>query len=145
METKMKALTTRQRRFVEAFDGNATQAAILAGYSEKTAYSQGQRMLKKVEIQTAIQARENKRMEATIANRQQRQEFWTSTMWDKEQSTRDRLKASELLGKSEGDFLERHDHTNSDGSMAKRPILSPRETMAALLKQIEEEDAGGDV
>lgn len=31
--------------------GNATQAAIAAGYSEKTAYSQGSRLLKDVEIQ----------------------------------------------------------------------------------------------
>lgn len=31
--------------------GNATQAAIAAGYSEKTAYSQGSRLLKSVEIQ----------------------------------------------------------------------------------------------
>lgn len=30
---------------------NATQAAILAGYSEKTAYSQGSRLLKSVEVQ----------------------------------------------------------------------------------------------
>jgi phage terminase small subunit len=31
--------------------GNATQAAIAAGYSEKTAYSQGSRLLKNVEVQ----------------------------------------------------------------------------------------------
>jgi phage terminase small subunit len=30
---------------------NATQAAIAAGYSEKTAYSQGSRLLKSVEVQ----------------------------------------------------------------------------------------------
>ena len=34
---------------------NATDAAIKAGYSEKTAYSQGQRLLKKVEIQDRLQ------------------------------------------------------------------------------------------
>ena len=31
--------------------GNATQAAIAAGYSEKTAYSQASRLLKNVEVQ----------------------------------------------------------------------------------------------
>lgn len=31
--------------------GNATQSAILAGYSEKTAYSQGSRLLKNGEVQ----------------------------------------------------------------------------------------------
>jgi phage terminase small subunit len=36
---------------------NATRAAKAAHYSEKTAYSQGQRLLKNVEIQEAIKAR----------------------------------------------------------------------------------------
>ena len=35
---------------------NATQAAIRAGFSEKTAYSQGHRMLKNVEVKNAIEA-----------------------------------------------------------------------------------------
>jgi phage terminase small subunit len=42
-------LTLKQRRFVEAYcgeaAGNATQAAKLAGYSSRTARSQGQRLL----------------------------------------------------------------------------------------------------
>ena len=38
-------------------DFNATQAALRAGYSEKTARSQGQRLLTKVDISKAIQAR----------------------------------------------------------------------------------------
>lgn len=41
-------------------DLNATKAAIRAGYSEKTAYSIGQRLLKKVEIQEAIQKQQVK-------------------------------------------------------------------------------------
>jgi phage terminase small subunit len=42
----------RYRAFCNAYLqlNNATQAAIEAGYSRKTAYSQGQRLLKKVEI-----------------------------------------------------------------------------------------------
>ncbi len=43
--------------FVEEYliDRNATRAAKAAGYSERTAYSQGSRLLKKVEVQAAIQ------------------------------------------------------------------------------------------
>ena len=33
----MNKLTTKQKKFIEAYDGNATQAAIDAGYSKKTA------------------------------------------------------------------------------------------------------------
>lgn len=54
--TKIKKLTPKQARFVQEYllDLNATQAATRAGYSEKTAYSIGQRLLKHVEIQGAI-------------------------------------------------------------------------------------------
>ena len=60
-------LTGKQKRFVEEYlvDLNATQAAIRAGYSEQTAYSIGQRLLKKVEVQEAIQQAQNKRSERT--------------------------------------------------------------------------------
>lgn len=56
---KTDGLTDKQRRFVEEYpiDSNATQAAIRAGYSEKTAYSAGQRLLKDVEIAKAIEAK----------------------------------------------------------------------------------------
>lgn len=57
------ALTPKQERFVAEYlvDLNATQAAVRAGYSEKTAYSQGQRLLKKVELQATIRAEMEKR------------------------------------------------------------------------------------
>ena len=60
-------LTDKQKRIVEEYlvDLNATQAAIRAGYSEQTGYSIGQRLLKKVEVQEAIQQAQNKRSERT--------------------------------------------------------------------------------
>lgn len=44
-------------------DLNATQAAIRAGYSERTAYSIGQRLLKNVEIHARVQELKAKRAE----------------------------------------------------------------------------------
>ena len=111
-------LTARQRRFVEVYTGNATEAALAAGYSPKTAHSIGAENLKKPEIMKAIRAREGKRMSKAIATREQRQQFWTDTMNDDGQGMRDRLKASELLGKSEGDFLERLEHSGNVGPNA---------------------------
>ena len=63
----MCKLNDKQLRFAQEYtvDLNATQAAILAGYSTKTAYSQGQRLLKKDEIQDAIREANRKRSEAT--------------------------------------------------------------------------------
>lgn len=61
------ALTDKQQRFVEEYiiDLNATQAAIRAGYSEKTAYSIGEENLKKPEIAKAIQKAMDKRSKRT--------------------------------------------------------------------------------
>ena len=60
-------LTPRQQRFVEEYlvDLNATQAAIRAGYSAKTATSQGERLLRNVEVSAAIQAAQKARSERT--------------------------------------------------------------------------------
>ena len=100
-------LTARQRAFVESYKGNATEAAIAAGYSAKTAYSQGGRLLKNAEVSQAIQERESKEASARVATREERQAFWTDIMRDGEATMKDRLRASELLGKAAGDFLER--------------------------------------
>ncbi|EOP85978.1 hypothetical protein IGM_04353 [Bacillus cereus HuB4-4] len=50
-------LTPKQQRFIEEYlvDLNATQAAIRAGYSQKTARKIGQENLTKPDIQTAIE------------------------------------------------------------------------------------------
>lgn len=51
------SLNPKQQRFCEEYvvDLNATQAAIRAGYSEKTASQQGERLLRNVEIKSCIQ------------------------------------------------------------------------------------------
>ena len=63
----MKQLNAKQRRFVEEYlvDLNATQAAIRAGYSEKTAYSVGPENLNKPGIAAAIAEAQDKRTERT--------------------------------------------------------------------------------
>jgi len=65
-----RELTPKQRRFVEEYliDLNATQAAIRAGYSEKTANEQGARLLANVSVSSAVsagQAARSKRTEIT--------------------------------------------------------------------------------
>lgn len=62
-----KKLTPKQKAFVSEYliDLNATQAAIRAGYSPKTANEQGARLLANVSIAKAIQKATNKRQERT--------------------------------------------------------------------------------
>ncbi|MGR3574028.1 MAG: terminase small subunit [Sagittula sp.] len=63
-------LTAKQARFVEEYliDLNATQAAIRAGYSAKTARSQGQRLLTNVDVERALSEAQSKRSEKTGIN-----------------------------------------------------------------------------
>lgn len=64
---KKDNLTVKQRMFVEEYliDLNATQAAIRAGYSAKTADQQGSRMLANVKVQQAIAERMAERSKRT--------------------------------------------------------------------------------
>jgi len=65
-----RPLTPKQERFVDEYlvDLNATQSAIRAGYSEKTAHSIGHENLRKPEIQALIERKRSKtaaRLEVT--------------------------------------------------------------------------------
>lgn len=108
-------LTARERKFVEHFmaTGNATRAAASAGYSQKTASQIGYRLLRKVQIQQAIAGRTA--ADPAVATREERQAFWTSVQRGVGRfataSLRDRIRASELLGKSQADFVERLEHS----------------------------------
>ena len=66
----MAKLTEKQQRFVEEYliDLNATQAAIRAGYSAKTADQQGSRMLANVKVQQAISVAMAERSKRTGIN-----------------------------------------------------------------------------
>lgn len=58
--TSKEAAAARKAAFIEAYitnGGNATEAAKTAGYSPKTAGSQGQRLLKDVEVKAALAER----------------------------------------------------------------------------------------
>lgn len=103
-------LTPKQKAFCEIYaknGGNAKQAAIDAGYSEKTAAEQASRLLINVNVLEYIRElsapKENKR----IADATEVKEFWSSIMRDDMEKTSDRLKASELLGKSAAMFIDR--------------------------------------
>lgn len=66
----MAKLTLKQQRFVEEYliDLNATQAAIRAGYSVKTAKEQGSQNLTKLNIQQAISEHMAERSKRTGVN-----------------------------------------------------------------------------
>ena len=67
---KKAKLTEKQQRFVDEYliDLNATQAAIRAGYSVKTANEQGSQNLAKLSIQQAIAKQMAERSKRTGIN-----------------------------------------------------------------------------
>ena len=107
----MKQLSDKQLRFVELYNGNATDAATLAGY--KYPKDAGSRALKNVEICRLIQERRAQEIKPDIMNRQELQKFWSDMAKDTEMKPLERLKASEHLAKSEGLFLEKTEHSGN--------------------------------
>ena len=111
MSTSNGELTAKQARFSEEFmvDMNATAAAKRAGYSEKTAYSQGQRLLKKAEVAARIaelQAESAKRLEVTAddVTRMLLESYRDAKAVNQHGPA---VRAAELLGKRLGLFKDR--------------------------------------
>ncbi len=127
-------MNNRQQLFCEEYlkDLNATKAAIRAGYSEKTAYSQGQRLLKNVEIKNRLQEIREKIQDENIATIKDIEEFLSLSLngemeeevisvvaeiegsskvvkTKKQISLRDRIKAAELLGKRYGLWTDKQE------------------------------------
>lgn len=99
----MAKLTDKQRMFCKEYliDLNATQAAIRAGYSHKTAQEQGSRLLTNVMVTEYIQKLMDKRtnkVELTAENIL-KDIIETRKAAASDEKHNDRLKANELLGK----------------------------------------------
>ena len=97
-------ITAKQERFIAAYNGNATTAATVAGYAKPR--HAGSRLLTNVVIMKAIKCRQDVELQPLVATRQERQEFWTQVMMNEEEDMKNRLRASELLGKAMADFTE---------------------------------------
>ena len=102
-----KPLTAKRQAFCREYieDYNGTQAGIRSGYSPKTAQEQSSRLLCNAMILKEIARLESERRQIHIANREDRQRFWTRTYLTAP-NMNDRLRASELLGKSQADFID---------------------------------------
>lgn len=103
-------LNLKQKSFADYYienGGNATDAAKRAGYSEKTAYSMGCRLLKKVEILGYIAERQQAIDSQRICTLKEIQEFRSRVIrgterdqFDLDVGMQDRLKAAEHLEKA---------------------------------------------
>lgn len=127
----MDLLSPKHRLFVEAYHGDVVEAMQVAGFVADPAIlkKKGEDLLKNPTIQKAIRERSKylAKTQTTIADREERQAFWTALMRNQDPNRvveytehgvpkkfepiplAQRIKASELLGKSEVDFVERID------------------------------------
>lgn len=123
-------MNARQKRFCDEYliDCNATQAAIRAGYSPKTAKSIGQENLTKPDLKAYIEEQLERLHNEKTADAQEVLEYLTAvmrgqhreqtlqlvgdgvqTITDIDVSARERLKAAELIGKRYGMFKDNLD------------------------------------
>ncbi len=109
-------LSLKQQKFCEYYVelGNATEAAKRAGYSEKTAYSQGQRMLKNVETRNFIDSLIKRYKSDKTASAEEVLEFFAAVMRDKSEAMKNRLKAAENLAKRYGLDKNSSSESNDD-------------------------------
>ena len=102
-------MTAKQRAFTVEYmkDKNATQAAIRAGYSEKTARNIASELLTNPNVQKAIEELEKAAQAKAGITIEKIVERINRIAEDPNTLPRDRLKADELLGKYLGMFTER--------------------------------------
>lgn len=128
-------MTDKQKRFCDEYliDANATQAAIRAGYSSKTANEQGARLLANVSVKKYIEEHMEQMKSDKIATAEEvliyltavnrgetrsavlaRNEFGAEVVIMKAPDEKERLKAAELIGKRYGLFT---DKVNVEGNL----------------------------
>lgn len=121
-------MTPRQQKFCDEYliSGNATEAAIKAGYSRKTAKQTGSENLAKLDLRAYIDEQLAKIHSAKIADAEEVMKYLTSvmrgehteqvlklvgegvqTVTDIDVSAKERLKAAELIGKRYGLFTDK--------------------------------------
>lgn len=157
LKSPFPGLTIKQRRFVEAFDGNVTRSAKIAGYLSPS--ESGKRLLSNPHVIEAIKAYSITRKEAKElrATKEEREIFFTSIMRNidpdykaeidpmtgqeitdehKNIDLKDRMKAAEYLGKMNGDFIEK---VQLDASTSLSDLIAASYKTKKTIEEIEAE------
>lgn len=132
----MKKLTIKQKKFADEYikTGNAYQSALNAGYSES--YSKGNviKLLENVSVKAYIDERLKELEEEAIADQAEVLKYLTRILRDEEReevlvnvgnfeqeiqsmkvSTKDKIRAAELLGKRYGSWTDKVDINSTEG------------------------------
>ena len=141
----MDKLTPKQKAFCDYYVelGNATEAAIRAGYSKKTARQVGSENLSKPYINQYITERMKKVEEKRIASGDEVLQYLTAVMrgevkdqFELDASLQDRTRAAELLGKRHRLWTEKVEVENkAEEEKAKK--LDNIESILEQMKSVE--------
>lgn len=125
----MREMTEKQRLFAEDYvkHGVARRAALAAGYSDKRAEQQGYSLLNDARFRHVQDYIAELRLAAkyeAVADLAELQTFWTRMVRGEvdDADMKDRLKSSELLGKSLGGFVEKREHSGKIETSA--PVIN---------------------
>lgn len=106
-------MNERQKRFAEYYaqSGNAAQSAVKAGYSEKYAGQNADKLLKNTNIAEYIKQLAEKAQDDRIMTAKERQALLSDIAKDEDNATSDRIKAVDTLNKMTGEYTVKVDTT----------------------------------
>ena len=134
----MDKLTPKEEMFctLVAVEGMSQRQAYRKAYGTKATDQSvdvsASRLSRKAKILLRFEELRTSLASLSIADRKERMELWSGIARDDEERTVDRLRATELLGKSQGDFIERTESMNLNVH-----TISPA-LMGASLEELEE-------
>ena len=134
----MNKLTPKEEMFctLVAIEGMSQRQAYRKAYDTKASDEvvdvSASRLSKNPKLTLRLQELRTALVSPSIADRKERMELWSDIARDDEERTVDRLRATELLGKSQGDFIERTESMNLNFH-----AISPA-LMGASLEELEE-------
>ncbi|MFH1740662.1 MAG: terminase small subunit [bacterium] len=112
-----KILTPKMKKWAREWpkDHNATQAAIRAGYSARTARQAGHRMLTDVDVMKLAEKTEAKACAKCEITVERILRGIAELAFKRRGAPRDRLKALEMLGRHKRLFIDRLEHEGTGG------------------------------
>ena len=129
-------LTEKQRRFCDYYieTGNATESAIKAGYSKRTAKETGYENLTKPHLKSYIDEQLDKMHSERVADGQEVLEFLTSVM-------RGELKEETLIGLGEGEQGITEIDISANGRIKAAELIGKRHSLFTDKVELEAEVA----
>lgn len=131
---KDKLLNARQKKFAEYYaqSGNAAESARMAGYSEKFAAQNADKLLKNTNVSEYIKELTAKAQQDRIITAVERQAILSDIAKSKDEETPDRIRAIDTLNKMTGEYLNKVEISGT--------LKAEQSKLDDLIKQMSEDE-----